>query len=189
LSQIVKNNEKKFWESLKEYKLEQYEGETLAKLTTIGILKLHNSKIDASVENITVTLHKLFPEKFSINNFPEYPDSKMVERAVAMHCTVAGYVDGTLKRNSYLLTGKGQIVAEELLERIESGTLSYKKQSGLRRSKFVRLVKGVTKTSGFKKFSSKDFKQIKKFDVCESLHCTMDADEEHQRNSKFFWCC
>ena len=172
-------NKQNFWKSLKAYNPEQYQGEALSKLTTVGILKLHEIKLDASFENITVILYKLFPEKFSLINFPEYPDTIRVNRAMTSHLITAGYVEGTLKTNSYLLTGKGRIVAEETLERIESGVKSNKKQSELKRSKYIRLVKGVTNTSGFKKFASKDFKQIKKFDVCESLHCTLDADEEY----------
>jgi len=175
----VKNKQKNFWNTLEKYKPEQYQGEALAKLTTVGILKLHDAHIDASFENITITLHKLFPEKFSLINFPEHPDSNRVFRAMTIHCLEAGYVEGTLKRNSYLLTGKGRITAEESLERIESGVKSEKKQSELKRSKYIRLVEGVTHSSGFKKFISKDYKQIKKFDICESLHCTMDVDEYH----------
>ena len=61
---------KKFWNNLKPYKLELYQGEALSKLTTVGILKLHNAEIDASFENITVILYKLFPEKYSLVGFP-----------------------------------------------------------------------------------------------------------------------
>ena len=169
---------KKFWKSLKPYKLELYQGEALSKLTAVGILKLHNAEIDASFENITVVLYKLFPEKYSLANFLEYPDTMKVMRAMTSHCVTAGYIDGNLKRNSYLLTPKGRIVAEDLLDQIESGTMSQRKRSDLKRNKYIKLVRGVTKTSGFKKFSSGNLKEMKKFDVCESLHCTLDADEQ-----------
>ena len=146
---------KKFWKDLKPYKLELYQGEALSKLTAVGILKLHNAEIDASFENITVVLYKLFPEKYSLANFLEYPDTMKVMRAMTSHCVTAGYIDGNLKRNSYLLTPKGRIVAEDLLDQIESGTMSQRKRS--------------------------DLKQ--RFDVCESLHCTIDADEEHLKRN------
>ena len=170
---------KKFWKDLKPYKLELYQGEALAKLTTVGILKLHNAEIDANFENVTVILYKLFPEKYSLVGFPEFPDTLRVNRAMTSHCITAGYIDGTLKRNSYFLTPKGRIVAEDLLDQIESGTTSQRKRSDLKQSKYIRLVKGVSDTTGFEKFSAKHLKEIKKFDVCESLHCTIDADEEH----------
>ena len=174
---------KKFWKDLKPYKLELYQGEALAKLTTVGILKLHNAEIDANFENITVILYKLFPEKYSLVGFPEFPDTLRVNRAMTSHCITAGYIDGTLKRNSYFLTPKGRIVAEDLLDQIESGTTSQRKRSDLKQSKYIRLVKGVSDTTGFEKFSAKHLKEIKKFDVCESLHCTIDADEEHLKRN------
>ena len=99
------------------------------------------------------------------------------------HCITAGYIDGTLKRNSYFLTPKGRIVAEDLLDQIESGTMSQRKRSDEKQHKYIRLVKGVSDTTGFEKFSAKHLKEIKKFDVCESLHCTIDADEEHLRRN------
>ena len=174
---------KKFWKDLKPYKLELYQGEALAKLTAVGILKLHNAEIDASFENITVVLYKLFPEKYSLVGFPEFPDTLRVNRAMTSHCITAGYIDGTLKRNSYFLTPKGRIVAEDLLDQIGSGIMTKVKRSGLKDSKYIRLVKGVSDTTGFEKFSAKHLKEIKKFDVCESLHCTIDADEEHLKRN------
>ena len=177
LSQIMKNKQD-FWKSLKAYGLELYQGEALSKLTTVGILKLHEVEMDTSYDNITVILYKLFPEKFSLINFPQYPDTLRVNRALTSHCITAGYVKGNLKTNSYTLTISGRKTAEDLLEKIEAGTKSQTKRSDLKRSKNIRLVQGVTETSGFKKFSSKDYEEIKKFDVCESLHCTIDADKD-----------
>ena len=174
---------KKFWKDLKPYKLELYQGEALAKLTTVGILKLHNAEIDANFENITVILYKLFPEKYSLVGFPEFPDTLRVNRAMTSHCITAGYIDGTLKRKSYFLTPKGRTVAEDLLDQIESGTMSQRKRSDEKQHKYIRLVKGVSDTTGFEKFSAKHLKEIKKFDVCESLHCTIDADEEHLKRN------
>jgi len=182
LSQIMKNKQN-FLKNLKPYKLEQYQGEALSKLTTVGILKLNEVKIDASYDNITVILYKLFPEKFSLINFPEYPDTLRVNRALTSHCITAGYVKGNLKTNSYTLTISGRKIAEDLLGKIEAGTKSQTKRSDEKRNKYIRLVKAVTETSGFEKFSSKQYKHIKKFDVCESLHCTMDADEEHLKSN------
>jgi len=177
LSQIMKNKQN-FWKSLKPYNLELYQGEALSKLTTAGILKLHEVEMDTSYDNITVILYKLFPEKFSLINFPEYPDTLRVNRALTSHCITAGYVKGNLKTNFYTLTISGRKIAEELLGKIEVGTKSQTKRSDLKRSKYIRLVQAVTETSGFKKFLTKDYEEIKKFDICESLHCTIDADED-----------
>ena len=124
-----------FWKSLKPYNLELYQGEALSKLTTAGILKLSEVEMDTSYDNITVILYKLFPEKFSLINFPEYPDTLRVNRALTSHCITAGYVKGNLKTNFYTLTISGRKIAEDLLEKIEAGTKSQTKRSDLKRSK------------------------------------------------------
>ena len=43
------------------------------------------------------------------------------------------------------------------------------------------MLQAVAETSGFKHFRASNFKEIKKYDVCEGLHCTVDADEDHLR--------
>ena len=61
--------------------------------------------------------------------------------------------------------------------------MSQRKRSDKNQHKYIRFVQGVSDTTGFEKFSAKHLKEIKKFDVCESLHCTIDADEEHLKRN------
>ena len=143
-------------------------------------MKLNQFKIETNFENITVILLKLFPDKFSLIYFPEYPDTIRVDITIRVHCREMGYAKGN-RSKGFVLTGKGQIHAEKALEKIESGRGQAKSQSNFARNRFIKLVKGVTESSGYKKFVSKNLKDIKKFDVCESLHCTIDAEEEHIR--------
>jgi len=72
---------------------------------------------------------------------------------------------------------------KKTLQNIESGSRKSKPQPDFTRNRFIKLVKGVTTSSGYKKFNSKNFEKIKKFDICESLHCTINADEVHIREN------
>lgn len=175
-------NKQNFWNELKSYPTEKYSGIPLSELVTVGILKLNQFKLETNFENITVILHKLFPDKFSLTYFPEYPDTIRVDITIRVHCKEIGAVKGN-RPKGFVLTGKGQILADKVLQKIESGSGKAKSQSNFARNKFIKLVKGVTESSGYKKFASKNLKEIKKFDVCESLHCTMDADEIHLRDN------
>jgi len=134
------------------------------------------------MESIAVTAFKLFPDRFSMLQFPEYPDYMRVFTAVRMH--LKKYVEGDMKKNSFLLNGKGRIFAEEVLERIESGTgSSLKPKAEFKRKKNTKLILAVTKTTGFKKFEDKNLDKINRFDVCETLHCTTEASDEHLRSN------
>ena len=169
---------KKFWESIKQYQPEKYNDIRLDHLVTVAILKLNQMKMESSFENIAVILQKHFPDKFSLLSFPDYPDSLRVDNTLRLDCKHSGLVEGSRKKGIYVLTGKGKLIAEQTHEKIEFGVGSKISSGGFTRNKYIKLVRGVTKTSGFKKFSSGNLKEMKKFDVCESLHCTLDADEQ-----------
>jgi len=178
--QSIKKNS--FWDNLQHYKPEQYVAESLDPLVIVALFKLYDSQESTSMESIAVTAFKLFPDRFSMLQFPEYPDYMRVFTAVRMH--LKKYVEGDMKKNSFLLNGKGRIFAEEVLERIESGTgSSLKPKAEFKRKKNTKLILAVTKTTGFKKFEEKNLDKINKFDVCETLHCTTEASDEHLRSN------
>jgi hypothetical protein len=173
----IKDN---FWNNLKKYNPEQYVGESIDPLVVVSLFKLYESQESTSMESIAVTAFKLFPDKFSMTQFPEYPDYMRVFTAVRMH--LKKYVEGDMKKNSFLLNGKGRIYAEEILERIESTTDS-KPKKDFKRKKNTKLILAVTKTTGFKKFEDKNLDKINRFDICETLHCTTEASDEHLRTN------
>ena len=178
--QLIKKNS--FWDNLQHYKPEQYVAESLDPLVIVALFKLYESQKSTSMESIAVTAFKLFPDKFSMTQFPEYPDYMRVFTAVRMH--LKKYVEGNMKRNYFILNGKGRIFAEEVLERIESGTgSSLKPKAEFKRKKNTKLILAVTKTTGFKKFEDKNLDKINRFDVCETLHCTTEASDEHLRSN------
>tara|TARA_B110000438_G_scaffold198749_1_gene190256 strand:+ start:150 stop:797 length:648 start_codon:yes stop_codon:yes gene_type:complete len=173
----IKDN---FWNNLKKYNPEQYVGESIDPLVVVSLFKLYESQESNSMESIAVTAFKLFPDKFSMTQFPEYPDYMRVFTAVRMH--LKKYVEGDMKKNSFLLNGKGRIYAEEILERIEAATDS-KPKKDFKRKKNTKLILAVTKTTGFKKFEDKNLDKINRFDICETLHCTTEASDEHLRTN------
>ena len=175
----IKDN---FWNNLKKYNPEQYVGESIDPLVVVSLFKLYESQESTSMESIAVTAFKLFPDKFSMTQFPEYPDYMRVFTAVRMH--LKKYVEGDMKKNSFLLNGKGRIYAEEILERFEFGTgSSSKPKKEFKRKKNTKLILAVTKTTGFKKFEDKNLDKINRFDICETLHCTTEASDEHLRTN------
>jgi len=171
-------NKKDFWKNVKAFSAEQYAGLGLYELVTVGLLKLNQAKLETNFENIVVILHKLFPDKFSLTYFPEYADLMRIDNTLRLDCKHVGVVTGN-RPKGFVLTGKGQLLAEKTLDIIYSDAKKTEIKASFSRNRYIKLVKGVTKTSGFKKFSTKKFKEMKKFDVCESLHCTIDADEDH----------
>ena len=88
-------------------------------------------------------------------------------------------IQGTLSRES--------VAAEDTQEKLNSGKILNKSRkqgtqlSSERRNRATRAVSGITESEAFKKFSMKRLNEIKKYDVCEVLHGTLDTREDALR--------
>ncbi|AFS80043.1 hypothetical protein NKOR_00625 [Candidatus Nitrosopumilus koreensis AR1] len=172
--------ETSFFDKLKPYKPEQYSSNiTLDKLVTVGLLKLDEAKIEKSFDNVVVILHKLFPEKFSLITYPQYPDSIRVDNTLRLDAKKhSKYLTGN-RVQGYELTSLGKITAEDTLVQLSSSNSRIvNKISGTQRNRATRAIGGVSNSDAFKKYSTKQFKEINRFDVCSFLHGTLETDNE-----------
>src|SRR3989344_6940791 len=80
----------------------------------VHILKKNN--ISATFQRICVVLHKLFPESFSLTEFPEYLDSRTIRNCL-WHCTHKHWLIGSDK-TKYDLSEEGKKVSLEI-ERLD----------------------------------------------------------------------
>jgi hypothetical protein len=96
----------------------RYENEQLAALTVYSIHWLRRWGLRPSVEAITVLNHRLFPCRFAMNLFPEYPDANRTLRSLLQSGPkYRGWLSGS-NRRGYAITPQGQVLVEQLLSRI-----------------------------------------------------------------------
>ncbi len=93
----------------------------LDRLTAYGLKFLQDNSMECTFENLVVVLFKLFPQKFSLVGFPNYPDSHRVHNCIDLHCRpkYKDYATGS-KQKGWKLSDKGRAAAEEV-ERILQG--------------------------------------------------------------------
>lgn len=167
-------------EKLKSYHPEKYSTVTNAKLAAVSLLKLEEHDIEKTFENVVVALQKLFPGKFSLITYPEIPDTIRVDNTLRLDAgkNHAEYLTGN-RPKGYKLTATGRIAAEETICQLESSTKQIKKTiSSTQRNRYTKLIRAVTQSECFEKFSTKQFSKINKFDVRRVLHCTLETSEE-----------
>ena len=104
----------------------RYENEQLAALTVYSIYWLRQWRLRPNVESITVLNHRLFPECFGMDLFPEFPDANRTARSL-LQCgpKYRGWLSGS-NRGGYAITPTGRMLIEELLRRVgypQVGTL------------------------------------------------------------------
>lgn len=170
----------KLFENIIPYAPKQYSsGITHAKLAAVALLKLEENNIEKTFENVVVVLQKLFPGKFSLITYPEIPDTIRVDNTLRLDAGKhSKYLTGN-RPKGYKLTAIGRIVAEETIEGLKSDKKGKKSVGvGLHRGRYSKLVGSVTKSDAFEKFSTKQFSELNKFDICHVLQCTLDASDE-----------
>lgn len=170
------------FEKFRAYKPEQYSSDiTNAKLASVALLKLEEKKIERTFENVVVTLQQLFPGKFSLITYPNFPDTIRVDNTLRLDAGKhSKYLTGN-RPKGYKLTANGRLAAEETIQQLQSPSTSKgKKQtiSSTQRNRYTKLVSGVTQSECFEKFSTKRFSEINKFDVRRVLQCTLETPSE-----------
>ncbi len=169
---------RKFFDDVKSFESNNYLDERLDRLVTVGLMKLEDAKMERTFDNVVVVLHKLFPEKFSLISFPEYPDSIRVDNTLRLDCQHSKFLTGN-RVKGYTLTSLGRISAEDTIEKIKNKKSRSIKSSprlpASRRNRATRTIDSLRTSEGYRKFSSKQYNEINKFDVCEVLHGTLDT--------------
>lgn len=98
--------------------LERFQNEQLAALTVYAIYWLREWGVRPTAEAIAVASHRLFPERFAMDLFPEFPDANRTLRSLLQSGPkYRGWLSGS-NRRGYAITPSGRALVDELLRRI-----------------------------------------------------------------------
>ena len=173
-----------FWNSMLPYEPSRYRNLTLDKLAVVGIQRLLLNGLECTFDNIVVALHRLFPEKFSLISFPQYPDSIRVDNTLRLDCRHSRYVTGN-RVKGFALTELGKIAAENTVRLLESAvrirSTATVPLTGERRNRATRLIREVRDSEGFKKYQTGG--SLSRFDVSDVLHGSLDTEDDILRRN------
>jgi hypothetical protein len=123
---------------LEEVEASLYEGIDLDRLVVYAVAKLSGIQQDLSLENIIVASFKLFPKKFSLLGYGEYPDATRVEKSLwRSEGRKRGWVGG-MTAHGYSLTEKGRLIASHVNELLLTRGVHGKKVTSQTRRKEAR---------------------------------------------------
>ncbi|MGD0253012.1 MAG: hypothetical protein ABSC01_09990 [Verrucomicrobiota bacterium] len=151
----------------------------------VFFLSQHGGEINA--EDIVAACFKLFPERFQLRGYSEWPDSTVVNKRW-LDCRDKGLLHGSTA-GGFLLTAKGLELAEKT-----SGILTGKqrlfrkpgleKVSGEMRIRARRFVKSLETSEAFQKYSAEGpLTNVSEFDFRDMLLCTIESSATTLRNN------
>jgi hypothetical protein len=154
-------------------KIQEYEGDYLSVdndrliLFTVGILDLN--RIEPTFDKIVVAAFRLFPKKFSLIGFPEYPDAKRINDCL-LHCVhePKKWLFGNAQ-SGYKITDRGRYYLDEAKKILEGKIKVTKKYAVFARRKELTFIRLLKKTSAFKKYEHGDKGSITEAEILEAL--------------------
>lgn len=170
--------QKTFWDRLRPFDPERYLEASLAVLASVALLILQDANIEGSFDNVAVAMFRMFPEKFKLISFQDYPDFIRIDNTLRLDCKHSHLTTGN-RVKGFVLTGHGKTIAEDALAQLKSSKgipATPALLSGMRRNRETRLISEVRKSEAFQKYASGKKDEIGTYDICDVLHATLDTD-------------
>lgn len=160
-----------------------YSGLDLDRLTAYGVRLLSDRGLPVTFENVVVTLFRLFPAKFSIVGYPEYPDAARINRAI-LHCfpKYRNYLSGRA-RTGYRLTHQGEVAAEEAATALAGAGKPVNRRRTAARGVADNFMKEVSDSKVFADFVAGSFEAIDLYDITRLLHASPNSPREVLRRN------
>jgi len=130
---------------------------------------LQSRNIEPTFDKIVVAAFKLFPKKFSLIGFPEYPDALTVHYCAYIHSVKRkGWLSGNVQ-TGYKITEKGKYFLDETNKMLE-GKIKITKTHGVTpRRKEVTFITILKRTKAYKKYVQGKKEEITKDEIFEAL--------------------
>ncbi len=167
------NNQQQIIANIQSIEFAKYQNIDLDHLTmyTIGILDELN--VDLSYENVVVAAFKLFPQKFSLNGFEDYPDSDRTRNSLN-RCTMNKKWLGGKALHGFEIIEKSKYIISDSKKKILG--ISINKQNIKSKTRRKELILSeIKKTSAFQKYINSDIDEINESDICYLLQGTLDT--------------
>jgi hypothetical protein len=169
-------------EDFKAYDSEAYEKIDLDRLAMIAVSELHERNIDLSSENAVVACFKLFPKKFALSGYPNYPDSDRIRNCLN-RCTRSSkkWLSGKAL-HGFGITERSIPIVREARALLTGRKIKKTKATSQTRRK-ESLVAELKASSAFSKYSEKETDKVSAADLCIALQGTLDSSKEILRDN------
>jgi len=168
-----------------EFQFGSYQKFDLNRLATYAILRLHEDNVVTSFENVVVALFSMFPKRFCLNEFEDYPDSNRVNRALLqLRPKYRNWALGSTKAG-YRLTPMGLSIAKQTQSLLQDPKLQvdHHRESEAVMDPKETLRKQVLSSSAFIKYKEERFNDIERVEVLDALRLSPYAPAKVARTA------
>lgn len=153
------------------------------RLMIYTVNRLEEMKIEPTFDKIVVAAFKLFPSRFSLIGFKEYPDAKRVHDCL-FHCTykTKGWLIGNAQ-SGYKVSNKGKYYLEEIQKIMNKEIELPKEYKEKVKRKERTVIDSLKETKAFDNYIKGKGDELNKEDIKEALKIFKYANEKDIENN------
>ena len=162
---------------LKTFDSDRYNSIDLDRLVIYASVELDKLGIELSIENIIVGAFKLFPKKFSLFGYSEFPDATRVEKCLWRCKGNNRQWIGGKTQHGYFITDRTINIASQIEKELSNLVIQKRKNISRMRRK-ENILKEVINSPAYKKYLNAQKENISEADFCYLLQGTLDSSRE-----------
>lgn len=149
---------------------------TLNDLVVYSMYNLHKQGSEITPEDVISACFVLFPKRFSLQKYPQWPDSAVVRRRWS-DCKSKGYLRGNALKG-FKLTAKGIKRAEKLEKslgkvRMQPAPAMQRTVHSELKSRARKYIRSIERSEAYTRYKKR--LEINEFDFRSLLFCTMES--------------
>ena len=159
-----------------------YESIDLDRLVIYTVVELEKLGIELSLENIIVGAFQLFPRRFSLIGYPEFPDSTRVEKSLWRCKGKKKQWIGGKTPHGYLITDRTRAIVKQTEAQL-SNPLSTKQRTSSKMRRKEAILKEVMSAPAYIKYMRGNGESISEAEFCHLLQGTLDSSKHILREN------
>jgi hypothetical protein len=152
------------------------------RLVLFAVSQLESKRIEPTFDKIVVAVFKLFPKKFSLIGFPEYPDGRTIYYCAYNHCTLNNkWLIGNVQ-SAFKLTERGRYFLDETQKMLDGKIVPTRTHQISPRRKETTFLSILKKTKAYEKYLQDEKSLIGKSELLEALRVPSESKALIQAN-------
>lgn len=147
-------------------------------LLIFALFELQKNNVQATFENLVAKSFELFPKRFQLPGYDQWPDSSLIDKSWLRCRSDKGLINGN-KSKGFTLTLKGLSLAKRINQLLHYDKFQNEEvaRKGDNRTRSGRLVKHIENSLAFQKYiNGNSVNSISEFEFCDLLYSTLDTD-------------
>lgn len=169
---------KDIFSTLTPYENNQYDAIDIDRLVVFTAVELEKQGISSTLENITVGAFILFPQKFSITGYPQFPDATRVEKSLWRSKGRTRQWIGGKTSHGYLVTDRSRNIAQQIQNQLSGSVFQSEAKTSSRLRRREKVLQDAMNTPAYEKYINGEREAITESDFCYLLQGTLDSSKD-----------